>query len=131
MRKNQDQKQKDPQPQVIRSIKTTVTTMHAIGHPSYTLDHLCTFAVQLVGIAGMRLLLAVLETSTAMGFEHAMFRAEVSIAETAISHNALGWFLALLGTASRLAGGHDCRRYVVEGSPVTLRRETEARVVCM
>ena len=81
-------------------------TMHAIGHPSYTLDHLCTLVVQLVGVAGMRLLLAVLETSTAMGFEHAMLRAEVSVAETAIPNDALSRFLALLGTASGLAGSH-------------------------
>lgn len=84
-------------------------TMHAIGHPSYALDHLCTLAVQLVGVAGVRLLLAVLETGTAMGFEHAMLRAEVSAAETAIPNDALSWFLALLGTASRLAGGHGGR----------------------
>ena len=78
-----------------------------IGPPSYTLDNLCTLAVQLVGVAGMGLLLAVLETSAGMGFEHAMLGAEVAAAETAVSDNALCGLLALLETASRLAGRHD------------------------
>lgn len=77
------------------------------GHPSYTLDDLCTLAVQLVGIASMGLLLAVLKTRAGMGFEHAMLGAEVAVAETAVSDNALGRFLALLETASRLAGRHN------------------------
>lgn len=35
---------------------------------SYTLDDLGTLAVQLIGVAGVRLLLAVLQTGTSMGF---------------------------------------------------------------
>lgn len=74
--------------------------------PSYTLDNLCTLAVQLIGIAGVGLLLAVFQTGAGMGFEHAMFGAEVAAAEAAVSDNALSLFLTLLEGASGLARRH-------------------------
>lgn len=73
---------------------------------SYTLDDLGPLAVQLIGVAGVRLLLAILQAGTSMGFEHAVFGAEVTIAETAVADNALGGLLALLEGASRLARRH-------------------------
>lgn len=74
--------------------------------PSYTLDNLCALAVQLIGIAGVGLLLAVFQTGAGVGFEHAMLGAEVAVAEAAVSDNALSLFLALLEGASGLARRH-------------------------
>lgn len=54
----------------------------------------------------MGLLLAVLQAGTRVGFEHAVFRAEMSAAEAAVADDALGGFLALLEIAARLADGH-------------------------
>lgn len=74
--------------------------------PSYTLDNLCTLAVQLIGIAGVGLLLAVFQTGAGVSFEHAMLGAKVAAAEAAVSDNALSLFLALLEGASGLARRH-------------------------
>jgi hypothetical protein len=63
--------------------------------------------VELIGIAGVGLLLAVLETSAGMSLQHAMLRAVVTTAEAAVSDDALSGFLALLEVAARLAGRHD------------------------
>lgn len=73
---------------------------------SYTLDDLGTLAVQLIGVAGVRLLLAVLQTGTSMSFQHAVFGAEVTIAEATVADDALSGLLALLEGASRLARRH-------------------------
>ena len=83
---------------------------------SYTLDDLSTLAVQLIGVAGVRLLLAVLQTGTSMSFQHAVFGAEVTIAETAVADDALSGLLALLEGASRLARRHcECGGETLEG----------------
>ena len=74
--------------------------------PSYTLDNLCALAVQLIGITGVGLLLAVFQTGAGVGFEHAMLGAEVAATEAAVSDNALSLFLALLEGASGLARRH-------------------------
>jgi hypothetical protein len=44
-----------------------------------------------------------------MRFQHAVFGAKVTGAETAVADDALGGFLALLKVATGLAGRH-CRR---------------------
>lgn len=77
------------------------------GETSYALDDVGALAVQLIGIAGMRLLLAVLQAGTGVGFQHAVLGAVVAIAEAAVADNALSGFLALLEVAARLAGRHD------------------------
>lgn len=78
--------------------------------PSYTLDYHRPLAIQLIGIAGMRLLLAVLQTRTGMGLEHAMLGAEVAVAKAAVTDNPLRGFLALLEVATGLARRHGCGR---------------------
>jgi hypothetical protein len=75
---------------------------------SYTLDHHRPLAVQLVGIAGMRLLLAVFQTRAGMGLEHAVLRAEVAVAKAAVTDDPLGSFLALLEVATGLSRSHGC-----------------------
>lgn len=83
---------------------------------SYTLDDLGTLAVQLIGVAGVRLLLAVLQTGTSMSFQHAVFGAEVTIAEATVADDALSGLLALLEGASRLARRHyECGGETLEG----------------
>lgn len=44
----------------------------SLSGPSYALHHHRPLTIQLIGIAGMRLLLAVLQTRTGMGLEHAV-----------------------------------------------------------
>ena len=73
----------------------------------------------------MRLLLAVLQTSTGMGLEHTVLGAEVAVAEAAVTDNPLGGFLALLEVATGLARCHGCgwlrswrnRRCLIYGMP--------------
>lgn len=101
---------------------------------SYTLDDLGTLAVQLIGVAGVRLLLAVLQAGTSMSFQHAVFGAEVTIAEAAVADDALGGLLALLEGASRLArrhyGGERERRWRREDDAEAIRGlEREVRFV--
>lgn len=75
----------------------------------YALDDNSALAVQLIGIAGVGLLLAVLQPGAGVGFEHAVLRAEVAGAEAAITDDTLSGFLALLEVATWLAGRHcDC-----------------------
>ncbi|BCR97115.1 uncharacterized protein AKAW2_30434S [Aspergillus luchuensis] len=74
---------------------------------SYALNDVSPLTVELIGIAGVGLLLAVLETSAGVSLQHAMLRAVVTTAEAAVSDDALSGFLALLEVAARLAGRHD------------------------
>lgn len=74
---------------------------------SYALNDVSPLTVELIGIAGVGLLLAVLETRAGMSLQHAMLRAVVTTAEAAVSDDALSGFLALLEVATRLAGRHD------------------------
>lgn len=73
---------------------------------SYTLDDLGALVVKLIGVAGVRLLLAILQAGTRVGLKHAVFRAEMPVAEAAVADDALSGFLALLEIAARLADGH-------------------------
>lgn len=54
----------------------------------------------------MRLLLAVLQPAAGVGFQHAVLRAEMAVAEAAVADDPLGGFLALLEAATGLAGCH-------------------------
>jgi hypothetical protein len=76
----------------------------------YALDDLGTLAVELVGISGVRLLLAVLQPRTGVSLQHSVFRAVVSIAKTAVTDDPLCGFLALLEIAARLARRHVVRK---------------------
>lgn len=77
---------------------------------SYALDDLGALVVQLVGITGVRLLLAVLEAGARVGLQHAVFGAVVALAEAAVADDALGELLAILGAATWLARRHDAVR---------------------
>lgn len=65
-----------------------------------------TLAIQLIGVAGVGLLLAVLQASAGVGFQHPVFRAVMPIAEAAVSDNSLSCFLAFLEVATGLARSH-------------------------
>lgn len=56
----------------------------------------------------MRLLLAVLQATAGVGFQHAVLGAEVAVAEAAVADDPLGGFLALLEAATGLARCHGC-----------------------
>lgn len=73
---------------------------------SYALDDNGPLAVQLVGIASVRLLLAVLQAGAGVGLEHSVLGAEVAGAEATVADDALGGFLALLEVATGLARRH-------------------------
>lgn len=77
---------------------------------SYALDDLGALVVQLVGVAGVRFLLAVLEAGARVGLQHAVFGAVVALAEAAVADDALGELLAVLGAATWLARRHDAVR---------------------
>ena len=65
-----------------------------------------TLTVQLIGVPGVGLLLAVLQASAGVGFQHSVFRAVMPTAEAAVSDNPLSCFLAFLEVAAGLAGSH-------------------------
>jgi hypothetical protein len=67
---------------------------------------LSTLIVEFIGVPGVGFLLAVLETGAGVSFQHPVFGAEVAVAETAVTNDALGSFLALLEIATRLARSH-------------------------
>lgn len=81
--------------------------MPLLGHPALivSLDALNdhgSLAVQLVGVALMTLLLAVLQSTTLVIFQHAMLPAELALAEGAVADNALGLIFAVLECTSDL-----------------------------
>lgn len=55
----------------------------------------------------MGFLLAILETSARMGFQHTVLGAEVAVAEATVADDTLSGFLALLEIATWLTGSHD------------------------
>ena len=63
-------------------------------------------AIQLVGVALVALLLAVLEPLALVVLEQAVLAAVVARAEAAVADDALGGVLALLERAADLLGGH-------------------------
>lgn len=82
---------------------------------SYALDDNRPLRVQLIGVSGMGFLLAVLQSAAAMGLQHAVLGTEVAVAKAAVADDALGRLLALLETASGLAGGHGVGSWRLEG----------------
>lgn len=76
------------------------------GYALHPLDDGRPLAVELVCVAGVRLLLAVLQPAARVRLEHAVLLAEVAIAEAAVADDALGGVFALLEVAARLADGH-------------------------
>lgn len=63
-------------------------------------------AIQLIGVPGVRLLLAVLQACAGMSFQHTVFRAVMPTAKAAVPDNPLSGFLAFLEIAARLARSH-------------------------
>jgi hypothetical protein len=69
---------------------------------SNALDSNCPLALQLLLIALLVLLLAVLQARAVMWLEHAVLAAEVTSAEAAVADDALGGVAAVLETAADL-----------------------------
>lgn len=81
--------------------------MPPLGQPALavsldTLDDHGSLAVQLIGVALMTLLLAVLQSTAFVIFQHAMLPAELALAEGAIADDALCLIFAVLEGTSDL-----------------------------
>lgn len=73
---------------------------------SYTADDLCALGLELCSVALVRLLLAVFQTIALVVLEETVLSAEVTVAEAAVSDDALGSVLALLEGAADLLLRH-------------------------
>lgn len=71
-----------------------------------TLDGNGALAIELIGIARMALLLAVLQTLALVVLEHAVLAAVVTGTEATVADNGLGAILAVLEGAADLLGRH-------------------------
>ena len=85
---------------------TSISPTTHTEFPLNPLDNRRPLGIQLIRIPLMTLLLAVLEPTTPMILQHAMFATEMALTEAAIAHDALRRVLAVLEVASYLLGRH-------------------------